>query len=96
MLMQNVGGGEFTQLSHSAARSNSTTAQRRGEDTHATARTIEPPQKFEARQEYDIKATRPDTTRTIYDGIEAATNAASKFIPKNPNLGNIRSNTWPM
>ena len=66
------------------------------ENTSHKPLTVEPPQKFEAKQEYDIKATRPDTTRTIYDGIESATNAASKYIPTKPNLGNIRTNTWPM
>ena len=66
------------------------------ENTSHKPLTVEPPQKFEARQEYDIKATRPDTTRTIYDGIESATNAASKYIPTKPNLGNIRTNTWAM
>ena len=51
------------------------------ENTSHKPLTVEPPQKFEAKQEYDIKATRPDTTRYISDGMETAWNAASKYIP---------------
>ena len=46
------------------------------ENTSHKPLAVELPQKFEARQEYDIKATRPDTMDTIYDGIDAATSLA--------------------
>ncbi len=52
------------------------------ENTSHKPLTAERPQKFEAKQEYDIKGTRPDTTQYIYDGIERTTNAIKKLAPK--------------